>query len=282
MASRWPVAGGGLVIAGILSFPVAMALILGQVTPLFLYGFSRAYRSLEREHDFRAGLWCGTLYVKPQYAVLLLLVFLLKRRWQALGGLVLAGASVGFGSLAVVGPNGFRSWAVTLHAMSGFRDVPPITGPQWMINWRGVLTAFLPEDISDRTGHWVTAFLSVLTVGLLPLVWRGEWAPRKPRFSIQMLATVLIMMLVSYHNHAHSAALLLIPGIAVAAEDVKPPFLGTILAAMLLAPTVIYFLTASMIYVSWLLITLMLVALWIIVDSEFRRAQVVSRPDPTE
>ncbi len=129
------------------------------------------------------------------------------------------------------------------------------------------------REISDQTGHWVTAFLSVLTVGLLPLVWRGEWAPRKPRFSVQMLATVMIMMLVSYHNHAHSAALLLIPGIAVAAEDVNPPFLAAILVAMLVAPTLIYFLTASMIYVSWLFIALMLAALWIIVDSEFRRAR---------
>ncbi len=276
MAARWPGAGRGLVVAGVLSFPVATALFLGQVTPLFLYGFSRAYRSLEREHDFRAGLWCGALYVKPQYAAFLFLVFLLKRRWRALGGLALAGAIVLLGSMAIVGPDGMRAWYETLRGMSGFRDVPPMIGPQWMINWRGVLAVVLPEGVSDRTGQVLTSILSILTVGLLLLIWRGRWDPRGDRFGVQMLATIIVMMMASYHNHAHSAALLLVPGIAVAAQGSGPRSLRTILAAGLLAPVLLYFFTASMMYVSWLLIVLMLAALGIIVHDELGLSTVCS------
>ncbi len=83
MAYRFPDRSFGLIVSGTLSFPIAVALICGQLTMLFFYGFYRAYRSLEGGREFRAGLWSGALYLKPQYVVFLLLVFLLKRRWRA-------------------------------------------------------------------------------------------------------------------------------------------------------------------------------------------------------
>ena len=207
-------------------------------------------------------------YLKPQYAVFLILVFLLKRRWHALGGLMLAGLVVLVGSLAIVGPDGLRAQYETLREMSGFRSVDPIIGPRWMINWRGLLTSFLPEDASEQSGKLVTLVLSVLTVGTLPLIWRGAWDTRGPRFSIQMLATIIVMMLASYHNHIHSAALLMVPGLAVAAQTEKPRYLHPTLLAGLYAPLPLYFGTGSMIQVSWLFIALMLAALGIVVSAE--------------
>jgi Glycosyltransferase family 87 len=224
--------------------------------------------TLERGDDFRAGLWSGALYLKPQYAIFLFLVFLLKRRWHALGGLVLAGIMVWMGSLAIVGPDGMRAWYETLRGMSGFRDVLPMVSPQWMINWRGLFASLFPEDVSERTGQLVTAVFSVLTVAVLPLVWRGEWNPRGERFAVQMLATVIVMMLASYHNHIHSAALLLVPGLAVAAQKGQPRFLRIVLAAGLFVPLALYFVTASMLYVSWLMIALMLATLGLILHDE--------------
>ncbi len=152
--------------------------------------------------------------------------------------------------------------------MSGFRDVDPIVAPEWMINWRGLLASFLPEDVTDRTGKLITAILSFATVGLLPLVWRGSWEPRSERFAVQMLATVIVMMLASYHNHIHSAALLLIPGLAVAAQRKRPRYLASVFLIGLYAPLPLYFARASMMSVTWLLIALMLAALGIIVKGE--------------
>ncbi len=268
MAARWPEAGRGLVASSVLFFPIVDAMIYGQLTMLFFYGFYRAYRSLERGDDFRAGLWSGALYLKPQYPVFLFLVFLLKRRWRALGGLMLTGLVVLLGSLAIVGLDGLRAHYETLRAFSGFRDVPPIAGPDWMINWRGLLVNFLPDNITETTGKLVTAILSILTVGTLPLIWRGAWDPRSERFAVQMLATVIVMMMASYHNHVHSAALLLIPGMAAAAQSNRPRFLRTLLLAGLFVPLPFYFLTASMMRVSWLFIALMRAALGTILYAE--------------
>ncbi|MGC8641654.1 MAG: glycosyltransferase family 87 protein, partial [Isosphaeraceae bacterium] len=207
-----------VVLSGVVYFPVVSALIYGQLTMLFVYGFYRAYHDLTNGRDLRAGLWCETLYLKPQYVAFPLLVFLLKKRWRAAGGLLLAGLVVLLGSLAIVGPEGMIAQYRTLQDMSGFRDVNWIVGPRLMINWRGVLANVLPGDISDRTGQLLTLGFSVATLGVLPLVWRGRWNPNGDRFPVAMLATVIVMMMASYHNHIHSAALLMVPGMEVAAQ----------------------------------------------------------------
>jgi hypothetical protein len=79
------------------------------LTRLLSFGFYRADRSLEGGRDFRAGLWGGALDLKPQYLGFLILVFLFKRRWHTLGGLVVAGLAVLVGSLAIVGQDGLRA-----------------------------------------------------------------------------------------------------------------------------------------------------------------------------
>ncbi len=116
MAAQFREGGWGLILSCVLFFPIVMALVYGQLTMLFFYGFYRAYRSLEEGRDFRAGLWSGALYLKPQYVVFLILVFLLARRWRRLGGLLLAGLLVLLGSLAIVGPEGIRAQFETLRA----------------------------------------------------------------------------------------------------------------------------------------------------------------------
>jgi len=215
-------------------------------------------RSLERH----------TCYLKPQFAVFVFLVFLFKRRWRSLSGLVLAGFVVLLGSAAIVGPEGLRAYLVTLRSMSGFRDVMPIVFPRIMMNWRELLVNFLPEDVSELTGQLVTLILSLLSTATLFLIWRGEWKPRNDRFPIQVLATVIVMMLASYHNHIHSGALLLVPGLAAAASKDSPRFLRTVLLLGLYAPLPLLFVTGSTMRVAWLYIALMLAALGIIVRAE--------------
>lgn len=270
----------GLAASCVLSFPVVMALALGQVTMVFLYGFYRAYEDLIDGRDFRAGLWCGTFYLKPQYLVFLILVFLMKWRWRALGGLFVTGLFVLVGSLAVVGPDGLRAHYQTLKEMSGFRDVPPMIGPWWMTNWRGLLACLLPESVADSTGRRLTIGLSLATVGLLLLVWRGPWAPQREHFPVAMLATVIIMMMASYHNHSHSVALLIVPGMAVAAQGGKRRLLSALLLGGLYGPPVLYFATAQMIIVCWLIIALMLAMLAVIIWGEVDAHLKSGRDEP--
>jgi hypothetical protein len=270
MAMRYEGSNRGLIAASLCFFPIGFALLFGQLTMLFLYGLYRAYLSLEEGHEFRAGVWSGALYLKPQYAVFLVLVFLYKRRWRALGGLALAGMAVFLSSLAIVGPEGLIAQYETLREMSGFRDVAPIIGPKLMINWRGLLASFLPRDVPDSVGASLTTILSMATTCTLFIVWRGEWNPRGERFPVQFLATVLVMMLASYHNHIHSASLLLIPGMAFAARVNRPPSLLYLNLLSLFAPLTLFYVTASTLRVAWLLCGIMILMLYVIVIEEIK------------
>jgi hypothetical protein len=185
-----------------------------------------------------------------------------------LAGSLLAGLVILLGSLAIVGPSGLRASLATVRSMSGFRDVMPIVIPKIMINWRGLMATFLPEETSEATGQTITLILSIATAAALIIVWRGEWNPCGDRFPTQVLATAIVMMMASYHNHIHSAALLLVPGMAVFAKVQSPRHLRSILLLGLFVPVPLFFATGSTLRVAWLFIALMLAALAIIVATE--------------
>ncbi len=198
-----------------MTLPLGVGLVVGQPVGLLMLGFYMLYVNLERGEDLKAGLWGGLLLLKPQYAIVLGLVFLLKQRWSVLGGLTIAGALIAFSTLAVLGPTDTLAFihSITGYA-DGFRDMPFQMSPQKMISWRGVLVALFP-NLTELAGLIATLFLSALTLVGIPIIWRGSWNPRHERFSIQMLATMIITMMVGFDVHIHGAVLLIIPAIAV-------------------------------------------------------------------
>jgi hypothetical protein len=268
LASRFKDASWGLIASAVLFFPVTFTIFFGQPTVILMYCLYRAYRDLEEGREFRAGLWGGMLYLKPQYAVILTLVFLLKGRWRTLAGTILAGMGLVLSSLVILGIEGTRNYLEMLkYSMSGFRDVHSLVHPKYMINWRGLLANFLPLDASEEQGLFLTTILSALTACTLPLIWRGKWDPCDGRFARRFLATMIVTMLASFHNHIHGAALLLVPGMALAAQRGGPRPLFALSLIGLYAPLVV-FMTTSWIITAWLLIALMVVALVVIVGAE--------------
>ena len=195
--------------------PLMLGLLVGQPVGLMMVGFYELYVNLERGEDLRAGLWGGLLLLKPQYAVVLGLVFLLKRRWSAVGGVVIAGAAIAISTLIVLGPSGTLDFihSVTGYA-SGFKQTSFRMAPQEMISWRGVLVALMPH-LQEVVGFVATLILTTLTIASLPFIWRGKWNPTGEHFATQVLATMIITMLVGFDVHIHGAVLLIIPAIAV-------------------------------------------------------------------
>jgi hypothetical protein len=176
-----------------------------------LFGLAQVYRSLRVEQELRAGLWLGLLLLKPQYAIGLGLVLLLKRRWSALAGAALAGAILAVLSLALIGVSGLLTYRSLLDEIAGFRSAPAGIAPNIMISWRGFLLNVLP-GLSDTQGVWLTLALSALTLCTLPVVWRGPWRPRDGGFANRFLITTAVTLLAAYHSHIYGATLLLVPG----------------------------------------------------------------------
>jgi hypothetical protein len=266
----------GLTISAVLFYPIMDALFYGQAMVVWLFALDRAYRAFENATEFRAGLWLGLLLLKPQLVIVLAMVLLCKRRWQAIGGLAVSGSLLLLSSWAIAGIEGLRGYRETLRLMGGFRMSHDFVNASVMISWRGFLTSLLPADVSETTRLLLTLVLSGLSFGVLLAIWRGPWNPRSDRFPSQMLVALIVTMLVGFHNHIHGAALLLVPGMVLAARGGGPWPLPFLLVAALYSPLVVLFFTGSPMLVAWLFIALMVAALVSLIVPEFTRALPVS------
>src|SRR5262249_5729465 len=150
----------------------------------------------------------GLLLLKPQFALILAIVLCGKGRLRALTGLVVAALALAVSTLAFVGAQGARGFLAILRTFSGFRRVPEIVNPQYMINLRGILVTVLPEDFGESEGTMLVLGLSLAYILSLLVVWRGRWDTKSTRFPHQMLATLIVATLTGFHNHIHGALLL--------------------------------------------------------------------------
>jgi hypothetical protein len=247
-------------------WPLLWGICLGQPIAFLLYAFQAAYDAWRARHDFRSGLWLSLLLVKPQYVLFLVLVLLGKRRWAALCGLAVAGVTCVALSIAVAGAEGITSYLSLLLDLAHLQSQSGI-GPEWMIGWRGLMASLLPQG-HETAGLIATGLLSVLTVSSLWVIWRGDWQPTSRHFATQVLATMLVTMLVSFHNHLHGAAFLLVPGLALAApplESAHQRKVAAILAVGALLPPILVATLGSVPAATPLLTAMMGVALAMVV-----------------
>jgi hypothetical protein len=219
--------------------------------------------------------------------VVLLAVLLLKRRYRAIGGSALTALAVLLSSLLVGGIDGIVAYVRMILV-----DYPNYSGglaidPQSMISWRALVLNLIP-NIGKTEGLVLTALLSVVSLVMLALIWRGEWNPRGPRFANQMLATMIVTLLVAYHSQVHGAVLLMVPGALIAAGSPSSPFIKKLIVVSVFGPPFATLLSliiqgnAGM--VSLLYLPLMIMALIAIFkyDREFgARAGLLGPPVPS-
>jgi hypothetical protein len=229
-------------VAFVAFFPIFYALFVGPATVVLLFAFYRAYLDLERGRDYRAGLWAGVFALKAQYLLALGLVLLYKRRWRAIAGIASTAAAIWLVSLALMGPDAVRGLLASVREHALFRPELIGVGPQDMISWRGLLWRWAPA-LSNADGTRLTWLLSAASIVPLIAIWHGRWDPRSAAFASRMLATMIVTMLIGFHNHLHGAALLLVPGAILAAQGHAPRPVLSVLRVGLLLPTVAVFLT---------------------------------------
>jgi len=198
---------------------VTSTLIEGQPYGFFLLAFVSALLAMASGRSLLGGLLLGLLCLKPQYAVLFGLVFLVKRRWTELAGMSITAFGVGILSLVMVGPAGIMGYVGLLQRIGGFHS--SLVHPTAMINWRAVLIHLWPS-IPDSTGSFLTLVLGAATVLATLLAWQGEWLPSSPRFALQMLVLTMATIVASPHSHFHGTVLLLAP-VALARNPVGSP-----------------------------------------------------------
>jgi len=281
LASHFPSDQRRLMTALLLLFyPFVMALFVGQMVVILLFAFWKGYEALRRGEDFRAGAWFGVMLIKPQYAAVLLLVLLAKRRWNAIAGNIATGFGILVSSLAVGGISGVIAYVRMI-----LIDYPNYSGglaitPQGMISWRALVLNMEP-DVSKIPGLVLTGILSLISLAMLAVIWRGEWNPRIPRFHQQMMATMLVSLLVAYHSQVHGAVLLMVPGAFIAAHESSESFVKKVMVVSVFAPPFVVALSAIVQgnagMISLLFIPLMTIALIAIFKNDWYSNQNAGR-----
>jgi glycosyl transferase family 87 len=254
------------------SYPVMMALFVGQVVSILLVCVLLAFVDFEDGREFRGGFWLGLLALKPQYASCLALVILLKRRWAALGGISLGVSVVLAASLIAGGLSGVVSYGREL-----VTSYPSFAGsigvdPRGQLSWRSFISMTLP-GLGPGWSLALVVALSLLTIIALPVIWRGPWNPQSVDFAMQFLATMAVTLLVAYQSQPHGAALLLIPGILVVIRSRARAFLPVLFCSAIAAAPWIGLISALTLGNLWLVslaITGLLVAVVIVTLGKVR------------
>ena len=225
---RWGAArfGEPALLLAALSMPANLGICYGQDCAAMLALLCAWYVLDERRRDFAAGLVLGLTLMKFHLVLLIPLMLIAQKRWQMLAGFATTGAVLVGSAFAVLGVQGFSSYAdYLLHGNTELLG----NAPDAMINIYAVLVNF---GISSRACNALLA-LAISAAVLLGVRRAPGWR------AISIAATG--SLLISPHVFAYDAAMLLLPIWLVIANAAQKPERW---AALALAMPVTFFFVA--------------------------------------
>ncbi|MGI9609427.1 MAG: glycosyltransferase family 87 protein [Acidimicrobiia bacterium] len=184
----------------LLFYPMLRAVLGGQNTALTLFLLVGSWRLATDRRDFYSGVVLALLLFKPQYAVPMILLYLLAGRWR-----VVVGSVVGALALYLVGAS--------------------LMGADWIVPWTNQAREFAEIDsavngansisfigfVSNLSGTTQVVLLfgllpAVAVVGLLALVWlRG----RRDALTEKTALAATGLILISPHTMYYDGSLIL-------------------------------------------------------------------------
>src|SRR6266853_6454601 len=132
--------------------PVAIALIEGQDSLILLALFTAAIAAAHAREDLKAGVLLGLTLFKFQYALPIVLLFLVWKRWRFLAGFAISGVTVVGISVWLTGFSGLFSYVRSIIEMSAkysaANGVLYGIHPDGMPNLRGIAYVLTGGSIS--------------------------------------------------------------------------------------------------------------------------------------
>jgi hypothetical protein len=180
--------------------PVAIALIEGQDSIILLALFAGSFLAVHRQQDLKAGVLLGLTLFKFQYALPIVLLFFVWKRWRFLAGFAISGVTVVAMSVWLTGFSGWVTYGRSILAMSakysaanGLLYGIHLDG---MPNLRGLAYMFTGGSVSAT--HWI-----VFVGSALVMAWGALKGPSLPE-------ALLAALLVSYHQVIADTSLLIL------------------------------------------------------------------------
>jgi hypothetical protein len=205
---------GRLFLMSFLFFPTIAWFLYGQDTALTLLLYTIAFVMLRRENDLAAGLALGLLLYKPQLAIAVGMVLIIKWRWRALiGGLVSVGIWIAIGfAISPLVMKEYLRLIPCLFELQRRHDLVPTWGYH---NFYG-FAALLFDGFWRRGSDIFASLLMVGGVSVVLFLWRRiDWKPGTRTWDMRLAATLALGLLISAHLYLYDLMLLLLPLVIV-------------------------------------------------------------------
>jgi hypothetical protein len=184
---------------------VAWGVLHGQLSFLLLLGWLSFIFFQMKGRESLSGASLALLLIKPQMAVLPLLLMLWKRRWRTLASFAAIAWCLAMVSISVSGPSAIVEYPRFLMESTGWDGKWGVT-PQGMFGWSGLAARFLENG---SAGHLaLTLTLGGLTLLLGLLCFKGAWEPREPRFLLQCAGLLTASLLMNPHLYMQDLSLM--------------------------------------------------------------------------
>jgi hypothetical protein len=195
-------------VAAALSFvPLLRAVSGGQNTAITVLLFAIIWRLLHDERDLLAGVAVGLLWFRPQYAIPLLGVLVLAKRFRTVAAAVAVGAATWVSTALVMGADWMNLWYTSARSFIERDEVNSAIS----ISPIGFVQALVGRSTAAELAG---AALSALVVIALIVMWiRSEATP----LALRVAAISAGVLLISPHVLFYDAGLLLIPALGIVA-----------------------------------------------------------------
>jgi hypothetical protein len=201
----------GPVIAAVAAtfLPAFMAVTLGQNSAIVVLLVAASWRLARDGRDELAGLALGLLLFKPQYAVPLIGLYLVRGRWRLVGTSGLVAVGWWLAGVLMLGTSWVGDW---VSQVGDFNTLDAEINGANAISWLGMAEHVL--GVSSTPALLVGGTLALATATWLVVVWRRS---ADDQLALPMAAASVGVLLISPHAMFYDATLLLLGVAALAA-----------------------------------------------------------------
>jgi Glycosyltransferase family 87 len=190
-------------IGAIAFYPMYRAITGGQNTALTLLLLAGSWRAVDTRRDVLGGALLGLLLFKPQFALPIIGLHLLARRWRmGLSAALTAVACWGIGA-ALLGFDWLGNW---LDSVRFFSDLDARVNRRNAVSFLGAADTVF--GVGDTIGRVVGGTLAMATVVALILLWRNH---ARRDLCAPMIVALPAIVLISPHAMFYDAGLLVLP-----------------------------------------------------------------------
>jgi len=198
-----------VVLGSIAFYPMYRAITGGQNTALTLLLLAGSWRAVDADRDAVAGVLLGLLLFKPQFAVPLIGLHLLARRWRlGVSAALTAFACWGVGAV-LLGVDWLSGW---LDSIRFFSDLDARVNSRNAVSFLGAGDTIF--GVGDTRGRALGGLLALAYVGVLVFVWRHR---DRRSLCAPMMVAFPAVVLISPHAMFYDAGLLVVPFAALLA-----------------------------------------------------------------